>query len=104
MCSPSNETLTDAPTSSSIPVHCKPAEPEGKGDMYWNIPLDVSTVNEIDQIKSYPDVTSDKQYHGSQFEDTEISKYWIVRVGRKKNLIVNGCVRHWGLGGRSKNA
>ena len=50
-------------------MHFEPAEPEGKGDMYWNIPLDVSTVNEIDQIKSYPDVTSDKQYHGSQFEN-----------------------------------
>ena len=31
----------------------------------------------------------------------EISKYWIMRVevGGKKNLIVNGWVRHWGVGG-----
>ena len=30
----------------------------------------------------------------------EISEYWIMRVevGGKKNLIVNGWVRHWGVG------
>ena len=39
--SPSNETLTDVPTSSSISVHCELAEPE-ENDMYWYIPLDVS--------------------------------------------------------------
>ena len=62
-------------------MHCEPAEPEGKGDMYWNIPLDVSTVNEIDQIKSYPDVTSDKQYHGSQFENDFPWLYVVLFTG-----------------------
>ena len=50
-------------------MHCGLAEPEEK-DMYWNIPLDVSTDDEVDQSESYTDVNSDKRYHGSsQFEN-----------------------------------
>ena len=45
-------------------MHCELAEPEEK-DMYWNIPLDVSTDDEVDQSESYTDVNSDKRYHGS---------------------------------------
>ena len=68
--SPSNETLTDVPTSSSISVHCELAEPEENDDMYWYIPLDVSTDDEVYQSESYTDVNSDKRYHdSSQFEN-----------------------------------
>ena len=50
-------------------MHCELAEPEEK-DMYWNIPLDVSTDDEVDQSESYTDVDSGKRYHGSsQFEN-----------------------------------
>ena len=68
--SPSNETLTDIPTSNSIPVHCKHVEPEKYDDMYWNIPLDIETDDEAVENKSYPDVnSSNKQYYGSQSEN-----------------------------------
>ena len=46
-------------------MHCKLAEPKENKDMYWNIPLDVSTDDEVDESESYPDATSDKWYHGS---------------------------------------
>ena len=32
-------------------MYCEPAEPEGNVDMYWNIPLDVSTDDEVDETK-----------------------------------------------------
>ena len=51
-------------------MYCEPAEPEGNADMYWNIPLDVSTDDEVDESERYPDVNNNKRYHGSsQFEN-----------------------------------
>ena len=51
-----------------LSVSCTYAE--ANDDMYWNIPLNVSIDDEVDQSESYPDVNSGKQYHGSsQFEN-----------------------------------
>ena len=51
-------------------MHCKLVELEEKDYMHWNIPLEVSTDDEVDQSESYTDVNSDKRYHGSsQFEN-----------------------------------
>ena len=58
-------------------MHCKLADPEENEDMYWNIPLDVSTDDEVDESESYPDTNSDKWYHGSShFENDFLWLYY----------------------------
>ena len=99
--SPSSETLTHVPTSCSIPVHCEPAEPEANNDMYWNITLDVSTEDEVDQSESYPDVNSDRRYHNSsQFENGfpwmyySHAQHWLdVQDMRKMSVQCRPCKR-----------
>ena len=59
--------------------------------MYWNIPLDLSTDDEVDQSESYTDVNSDKRYHGSsQFENdfpwfyySHAQHGWMCKISEK---------------------
>ena len=73
-------------------MHCELAEAEENEDMYWNISLDVSTDDEIDESESYPDANSDKQHHGSS--DFENDFPWLYYLHAQHGWMCKICKKY----------